>query len=378
MRLLPLLLALAAVGLRAAAPDPAPLPDGLYAEFSTPRGTVIAELFYKRTPLTAANFAGLAEGAVGPKPGTPYFDGLKFHRVVPGFVVQGGDPLGTGEGGPGYQFADEFVPGLHLDAAGVLAMANSGPDTNGSQFFFTLAPTPRLNYLHSVFGRVVRGLDLLPQIQRGDTMQVKIRRVGAAAQAFKPDPLIFAGLRSRATTYAGAKTPGPSAHFDDPDKLLPTEVPRAANFNFKLANFERATGLRIVARVFAKNPPADQDARPGAFMRALATQLGVEKRGVLAAYFHADDDWRVWIGDDLVAAFLGRPATAADLGQDGPLHEKKEAFLATVKAQAAAYVTEARSARGPDQPLRPADLVKFTTDAMLDALLLRFEPKAKL
>ena len=107
------------------------------------------------------NFVGLAEGTLGPSPRKPFFDGLTFHRVVPNFVIQGGDPLGTGEGGPGYMFPDEFSPRLGHGSIGILSMANAGPDTNGSQFFITLAPAGRLDFLHSVFGRTVPGSDVL-------------------------------------------------------------------------------------------------------------------------------------------------------------------------------------------------------------------------
>ena len=238
---LTLLLVLAPAFARAATPTP--LKDGLYAHIGTPQGTITCELFYQKTPLTVASFVGLAEGKLGPAPRKPFFDGLTFHRVVPDFVIQGGDPTATGDGGPGYSFPDEFVPGLRHDAAGMLSMANDGPDTNGSQFFLTLRETNRLNYLHSVFGRVVQGLDVLPRIKQGDKMTVKIERIGAAAQAFRVDEAAFEALKAKTKKYQGAPEPGPIAHFDDPGKILPTEPPRAKNFNFKLANLERATGL---------------------------------------------------------------------------------------------------------------------------------------
>src|SRR5687768_13373297 len=209
---------------------------GLYAEIGTPHGPVTCELFYQQAPLTVASFVGLAEGKLGPAPRKPFFNGLTFHRVVSDFVVQGGDPTATGDGGPGYAFPDEFVAGLRHDAAGVLSMANDGPDTNGSQFFLTLRETNRLNYLHSVFGRVVRGLEVLPRIQQGDAMTVKIVRVGAAAHAFRVDDAMFAALSAKGKKYSAAREPGPTAHFHDPDQLLPAEPPRAKNFNFKLAN----------------------------------------------------------------------------------------------------------------------------------------------
>ena len=118
---------------------------------------ITARLFDHEAPLTVTNFVGLAEGTLGPHPGKPFYDGLTFHRVVPGFVIQGGDPLGTGDGDAGYAFPDECSPQLRHDSAGVLSMANSGPDTNGCQFFITLEAQNQLNYLHSVFSNVVIG-----------------------------------------------------------------------------------------------------------------------------------------------------------------------------------------------------------------------------
>src|SRR5205085_3212320 len=139
--------------------------------------------------------------------------------------------------------------------------------------------------------------------------------------------------------------PGPAAHFDDPDKLLPVDPPRAKNFNFKLANFERATGVRIVARLFAKSPAAAEDATPGAYMHALAEKLGVARRGALAAYFADEDDWRVWIGDDSTAAFLGRPTTAKDLEEGAAFHAAKVAFLKSARTEGdAAYAAQQKSA----------------------------------
>jgi peptidyl-prolyl cis-trans isomerase A (cyclophilin A) len=143
-----------------------------YAHFETTLGNFTVELFESKTPKTVANFAGLAEGTKPwkhPKTGEqhkdkPYFDGIIFHRVIKGFVIQGGDPLGQGYGGPGYQFEDEFHPDLRHDRAGILSMANAGPNTNGSQFFITLGPTPHLDRKHSVFGAVVSGLDVVQKI----------------------------------------------------------------------------------------------------------------------------------------------------------------------------------------------------------------------
>ena len=162
--------------------------DRLYAKFETGKGDILLKLFHQETPRTVGNFVGLAEGArenESRKKGQPYYDGLVFHRVIADFMIQGGCPDGRGTGGPGYQFADEFHSSLRHDKPGILSMANSGPGTNGSQFFITHGPTPHLDDKHSVFGEVVEGQDVVDAIAQGDSLtKVSIQRVGADAEAF--------------------------------------------------------------------------------------------------------------------------------------------------------------------------------------------------
>jgi peptidyl-prolyl cis-trans isomerase A (cyclophilin A) len=173
----------------------AALKPGTYAQFTTSMGNFTVLLFEQDAPKTVANFVGLAEGTkewtdskTGQKVKRPYYDNLIFHRIIDGFMIQGGDPLGVGTGGPGYKFEDEFSPKLRHSKEGILSMANSGPNTNGGQFFITLGPTPHLDNKHSVFGEVVEGMDVVRKIGKVKvgmndkpvtpvTMSVKIERV---------------------------------------------------------------------------------------------------------------------------------------------------------------------------------------------------------
>ena len=160
--------------------------NGIYAKFNTSKGEVLVKLTEDKTPGTVGNFVALAEGNLensARKQGEPYYDGLKFHRVIPDFMIQGGCPQGSGSGGPGYNFDDEFHPELTHDAPGVLSMANAGPGTNGSQFFITHVATPWLDGKHTVFGKVVEGQDIVDAIAQGDSIEsIEIVRVGEEAK----------------------------------------------------------------------------------------------------------------------------------------------------------------------------------------------------
>jgi peptidyl-prolyl cis-trans isomerase A (cyclophilin A) len=160
--------------------------NGIYAKFSTSKGEILVQLTYDKTPGTVGNFVGLAEGNLenSARPqGKPYYDGLNFHRVIPDFMIQGGCPLGTGTGDPGYKFDDEFRSDLRHDKPGIISMANAGKGTNGSQFFITHVPTPWLDDNHTVFGFVVEGQDVVDSIAQGDKIEkLEIVRVGEEAQ----------------------------------------------------------------------------------------------------------------------------------------------------------------------------------------------------
>jgi peptidyl-prolyl cis-trans isomerase A (cyclophilin A) len=183
---------------------------GIYAKFNTSKGAIVVKLTHDLTPGTVGNFVGLAEGQLEntAKPmGTPYYDGLKFHRVIPDFMIQGGCPLGIGSGGPGYSFDDEFHPSLKHDKPGVLSMANSGPASNGSQFFITHVPTNWLDNKHTVFGHVVEGQEVVDAVAQGDSLDsIEIIREGDEAknwnaiEAFR----VFEGARAKKEAEARA------------------------------------------------------------------------------------------------------------------------------------------------------------------------------
>ncbi|MCE3228662.1 MAG: peptidylprolyl isomerase [Bacteroidetes bacterium] len=183
-------------------------PDGIYAKFETSKGNIYTVLEFKKTPMTVANFVGLAEGSIkntAKGEGVPYYDGLQFHRVIPNFMIQGGCPLGTGTGDPGYKFADEIDATLKHSGPGILSMANAGPGTNGSQFFITHLETPWLDGKHTVFGHVVQGQKIVDTIAGGDKInKLVILRKGKEAEAFDA-AATFTSEQANAGAKAAAK-----------------------------------------------------------------------------------------------------------------------------------------------------------------------------
>jgi peptidyl-prolyl cis-trans isomerase A (cyclophilin A) len=190
--------------------------DGIYAKFTTEKGEILIKLTHDKTPGTVGNFVALAEGNLensAQPQGTPYYDGLTFHRVIPDFMIQGGDPNGTGSGGPGYNFDDEFHPDLKHDVPGVLSMANAGKGTNGSQFFITHVPTPWLDNNHTVFGHVVEGQNIVDLIAQGDTMmKVEIIREGEEAKKWN--------AVEQFRLFTGAKAEREAAALKSQEELL--------------------------------------------------------------------------------------------------------------------------------------------------------------
>lgn len=194
--------------------------DGMYAKFETDKGTIYCALEFKKTPMTVANFVGLAEGAIkntAKAEGKAYYDSLKFHRVIPNFMIQGGCPLGTGTGDPGYKFGDEFDETLKHSGPGILSMANAGPGTNGSQFFITHVKTDWLDGKHTVFGHVIEGQSVVDSIKGNDVLKhLVILRKGKEAEAFDA-PKVFEFEKANAGAKAEAKA---KAEKEKMDKVL--------------------------------------------------------------------------------------------------------------------------------------------------------------
>ena len=184
----------------------AALGDGLFARISTRRGDIVVRLEFQKTPMTVCNFVALAEGKMTSAGNKPFYNGLTFHRVINDFMIQGGDPVGNGSGGPGYRFPDEIDSSLKHTGPGILSMANAGPGTNGSQFFITHVATPWLDGKHTVFGRVVEGQNVVNAIRQGDRIdKITIIRNGAQANAFKADQAAFDALVRNAGSAAAAR-----------------------------------------------------------------------------------------------------------------------------------------------------------------------------
>ncbi len=215
--------------------------NGIYAKMGTTKGAITIKLEHEKTPMTVANFVGLAEGTLEnnvTEVGTPYYNGLTFHRVIADFMIQGGDPTGTGAGGPGYQFEDEIHPELRHNRPGTLSMANAGPATNGSQFFITHGPTDWLDGKHTVFGYVVEGQDVVDAVAQGDIMDtVEIVRVGADAEAWDASS-VFSTARSAAEEAARAAQ----------------EAADAAIANLKADAEKTASGLMYIMHEEGKGP----------------------------------------------------------------------------------------------------------------------------
>ncbi len=210
--------------------------DGIYAKFNTSKGEILVKLTHDKTPGTVGNFVALAEGnlenSVKPQ-GTPYYDGLKFHRVIPDFMIQGGCPLGTGTGDGGYKFDDEFHSDLKHDAPGVLSMANAGPGTNGTQFFITHVPTPWLDNKHTVFGHVEAGQEVVDAVAQGDSIEtLEIVRVGEDAEAWNAVEAFrtFEGSREKRLAEEKAKQAA------ELDKIAAGFEETASGLRYKIIN----------------------------------------------------------------------------------------------------------------------------------------------
>lgn len=220
--------------------------EGIFATISTTKGDIVLSLEYVKAPVTVANFITLAEGTnpnvKASLKGKPFYNGLKFHRVINDFMIQGGDPDGNGSGGPGFSFKDEFVDNLKFEKGGVLAMANSGPATNGSQFFITHKDTPWLNGKHTIFGHVVSGMDVVNKIVQDDVMnKITITRKGAAAKKFDALKVLSDDVKKEQAKKEGSKkVTGAKAAYFTAEKAKATTTPS----NLKYVITKKGTGVK--------------------------------------------------------------------------------------------------------------------------------------
>lgn len=221
--------------------------EGIYAKIKTDKGDILLKLEYEKVPMTVASFVALAEGNLKydtVKISEPYFDGISFHRVVKNFVIQGGDPTGKGNGNPGYMFPDEFDSTLYHDRAGTLSMANSGKNTNGSQFFITHKNTPHLDNKHSVFGYVVSGQEVVDKIEQGDVMnKVEIIRIGKAAKKFKAGKVFVKEVTVRKEAMEAEIAARNKTFYDEVIKKFPTAQQTESGLMYQI--IEKGDGAKI-------------------------------------------------------------------------------------------------------------------------------------
>ena len=221
--------------------DQKALGDGIYAIIETNKGDITCSLEYEKTPMTCINFIALANGEMT---GKPFYDGLKFHRVVGNFMIQGGDPAGDGTGGPDYLFPDEFDASLKHDGPGCLSMANMGPNTNGSQFFITHVETPWLDNHHTLFGHVVDGMDVVNSIQQGDVIKhIEIKRVGNDAESFVATKEKFEELKKKREDYIAMLQAQEKLQFQlQINKQFPSIMKTASGLMFSMAKEDMKEG----------------------------------------------------------------------------------------------------------------------------------------
>jgi cyclophilin family peptidyl-prolyl cis-trans isomerase len=269
----------------AASGSAAGLADGLYAEITTPRGLLRCELHFEKMPLTVASFVGLAEGTLGTGAAQTVFRRADLSPRGAGIRRARRRPHGHGQRRPGLSVPRRVCAGLRHDGPGVLSMANSGPDTNGSQFFITLGEARYLDFVHSIFGRVVHGAEILPQIARGDTMTVKIIRQGRAAQRFRADEKSFHERLARAPR---SRPP----HFVDKSGTgSGSEHWQAKYLENRLANLARFTGRHIYVRLLDRFEPEPAGQTLEQHVADLANQQNLPAGAVLACFFADTDRW---------------------------------------------------------------------------------------